>query len=94
MSNDQMPHVGEYRGVRIHAFQSEERIEGTVKPEIDAVHIQNDMWALFEYANSPMNPPEARIFAAAKYRAARQIAGVARSGRPGEDDADVMAASV
>lgn len=79
MSN--IPTIGKHRGVPIHAFQSPERIE-VVKEAIDAVFDIGDAVALAAYAAEPANPPEARLFAAARCEATWQLAAESRAIRP------------
>jgi hypothetical protein len=81
MAHD-MPSIETYRGVRIHDFQPRKRIEETVKPAIDDVYTMNDAQQLFDYARDNQNPPEARLFAAARCEATWQIAAETRTTRP------------
>jgi len=67
--NPEMPIVETYRGVGIHAFQSQERIDSVVKPEIDQVFTIDEPENLWQYVLSAMNAPEARIWAGAKLTA-------------------------
>lgn len=85
MNQDQIPTIGEYRGVPIHDFQSAERVETVVRPAIDHVLTLSDIGALFDYAANNHNPPEARLFAAAKARACHDIASSSRTLRPDVD---------
>ncbi len=82
MASTPIPTVGTYRGVGIHAFQPEHRIETVVKPAIDAVSRLTDLAALAAYAQQPSHPPEARLFAAARCEAAWQLAAESRAVRP------------
>ncbi|AWN43481.1 hypothetical protein [Methylobacterium durans] len=77
-----IPKVAIYRGVGIHDFQPAERIEAVVKPAIDAVYGISDPTALVAYASQAKNPPEARLFAAARCEAAWQLAAEGRVARP------------
>jgi hypothetical protein len=85
MASRPFPTVETYRGVGIHDLQSRERIETVVKPAIDAIHVENDLERLFNYAGNPANPPEARLFARAKCQAAYEIAAQSRVARPDID---------
>lgn len=76
-----IPTVGTYRGVPLHAFQSQERIE-VVKEAIDAVFDIGDAVALARHAADPAHPPEARLFAAARCEATWQLAAESRAVRP------------
>lgn len=79
---DHMPCVGSHRGVGIHAFQPRERIEAVVKPAIDAVSRISNPDALMAYVADRTNPPEARLFAAARVEALWQLAADDRTLRP------------
>ena len=81
MAHD-MPSIESYRGVKIHAFQPRKRIEKTVQPAIDLVYTMDDAQKLFDFAADNQNPPEARIFAAAKCESVWQIAAETRTTRP------------
>ena len=82
---DEFPTVGTYRGVAIHDFQPDERIESLVKPAIDRVHSLQDIEQLYSYAVDFQNPPEARLLARAKCEAYFQIAAEERRTRPNID---------
>ena len=82
MSKDPVPTVGTYRGVGIHDFQPQDRVERVVKPAIDAVYLISDPKALVAYAETSSNTPEARLFAAARCEAAWQLAAENRELRP------------
>lgn len=92
MNEDEIPTIGEYRGVKIHDFQSPDRIENVVRPAIDRVCELSDIALLFDFACDPRNPPEARLFAGAKCRAAHSIAASSRVQRP-DIDLEVLDAS-
>jgi hypothetical protein len=79
---DDIPVVDVYRGVSIHDRQPRERIEGIVKPSIDAVIYMADARSLAAYAGDVGNPPEARLLAAAKCAALMQLAAERREVRP------------
>ena len=87
------PIIETHRGVGIHDFQTPERIESVVKPAIDAVHAMTGANALFQYARSPMHPPEARLLAAAKLEAMFELAAEHRETRP-DIDVDLVRAVV
>jgi hypothetical protein len=74
-----------HRGVGLHAFQPQERIETVVKPAIDAVFGISDPATLAAYAADAANPPEARLFAGARVEAAWQLAAEGRALRPNVD---------
>src|SRR4051812_26157043 len=78
-----MPVAEVYRGVGIHDFQPVERIEHVVKPAIDAVFALSAPAALFAYAGDKNNPPEARLLAAARYRALHEARATSHDARPG-----------
>jgi hypothetical protein len=68
-----MPTIGVHRGVGLHAFQSEERIERTVRPQLDMVLETADPEALLRMAGDQSLAPEARLLAEARYRAAYEL---------------------
>ena len=80
--SDRIPTDGSYRGVPLHAGQSAERIETVVKPAIDHVSDLSEAIALADYAAEPANPPEARLFAAARVEAIWTLAAEGRAVRP------------
>jgi hypothetical protein len=80
--DDQIPVVETYRGIGIENRQPLERIELVVKPAIDRVHAMGDPDLLAAYADDADNPPEARLFAAAKVEVALEIATAERRLRP------------
>lgn len=83
MSTDrQMPSAGSYRGVKIQGLQPLDRIEAVVKPAIDAVYSMTDSVHLTDYAADAGNPPEGRLFAAARLEALWQLAAEGRAIRP------------
>src|SRR5690242_17195725 len=77
-----IPIVDRYRGVGIHDAQSRDRIDDVVKPAIDVVYRMNDPTGLVGFATNQENPPEARLFAAAKYEAIHSVAAGDRLARP------------
>lgn len=74
-----MPAIGVHRGVRLHAFQPEDRLEAEVRPAIDAVFDMTSPTELLDYAGNCFMPPEARLLANARYRALHE-AGAASHG--------------
>lgn len=64
-TDDGIPTDGEHRSVPLHAGQSEARL-AVVKADIDAVHRLCHIEALYAFAVSPANAPEARLYARAK----------------------------
>lgn len=82
-----------YRGVKVHAHQPAERIEHVVRPAIDAVYLMSNAVALADYAGDVRQPPEARLFAAARVRAIWELAAEGRAVRP-LVNLDQLAASV
>jgi hypothetical protein len=79
---DQIPVVEIYRGIGIENRQPLERIELVVKPAIDRVAAMGDPDLLAAYADDADNPPEARLFAAAKVEVELEIATAERRLRP------------
>lgn len=83
MSSDQIPTIGEYRGVELHDHQNEERL-AVVRRAIDDVLAMTDDWRdLLEVAKNPRWPPEARLLAEAMIEATQAIAADRREARPG-----------
>jgi len=80
--NDSIPVVEIYRGIGIEDRQPLERIQLIVKPAIDRVHAMGDPDLLAAYAADADNPPEARLFAAAKVEVELEIAMAERRLRP------------
>lgn len=89
-----MPTAEHYRGVKIFGLQSAERIEAVVKPAVDAVFLIADAQALVAYAADAQNPPEARLFAAARCEALWQLAAEGRAIRPKVDLEYLRAATI
>ena len=89
-----IPTIGTHRGVALHDGQSSERVERVVQPEIDAVFAMTDLEQLAAFAANPARSPESRLFAAAKCRAAYEVAVNERRSRPTDIDMDSVAASV
>lgn len=82
--DDRLPISEEYRGVGIHAGQPPARV-AVVKAAIDAVYALSNPTRLLAYLETSANPPEARLFAAARLRAAHELAAESRIGRPKMD---------
>jgi hypothetical protein len=80
--DDAIPIVAVYRGIGIENCQPRERVELVVKPAIDFVHAMSDADLLAAYAADADNPPEARLFAAAKVEVELEIAMAERRLRP------------
>jgi hypothetical protein len=80
-----MPIIETYRGVGIHDFQSRERIETVVKPEIDRVHAMSDSDELAAVLDSARWSPEAHILAGSKIIAISERAADKRLPRPDLD---------
>ena len=78
----EMPTVGDYRGVRLHALQSEHRIVTVVKPSIDKVYSTSDVGELIAYLKCAAHPPEARLCAGARVKAINDVALTRRTSRP------------
>ncbi|HUN98601.1 MAG TPA: hypothetical protein VMU69_20505 [Bradyrhizobium sp.] len=78
-----MPTVGEHRGVGIHPWQTQERIEQIVKPAIDAVldHAGDADWQ-WRHLQNDDNPPESRLRAAAIWLAIDDECVARRRPRP------------
>lgn len=91
--SDTIPTVSVHRGVPIHSMQSAARIADVVKPEIDAVYAMPDMSSLAAYVMDWTKPPEARLFAEARAKAAWQMAAEAREIRPNIDLTKLAAAT-
>ena len=78
-----IPVIETYRGVGIHDFQSRERVNHVVKPAIDRVFALSAPADLFRYAGDNTYPPEARLLAAARYRALHETRAGMHEARPG-----------
>jgi hypothetical protein len=83
--DDRIPIVETYRGVGIHNEQSRQRVASVVKPSVDRVHEEDNPDRLLEIARNVQEPPEARLFAAAKIEAAFELAADERRVRPNVD---------
>ncbi|KQT53677.1 hypothetical protein ASG43_17730 [Aureimonas sp. Leaf454] len=80
-----MPIVETYRGIGIHDFQPPDRIQNVIKPAIDAVYGLSDPLKLVAFAKDSRQPPEARLFAAARCEAIWELAAANREIRPNID---------
>jgi hypothetical protein len=89
---DAIPIVENYKGIGIHDSQPADRIASAVKPAIDRVLAMSDLDSLAEFAGDVTQPPEARLFAAAKLEAVFQFAVDERRERPPIDLDKVRAA--
>lgn len=91
MIRNPMPTVGRYRGIELHEFQSRDRIEKVVCPEIDLVLATDDPKRLAAIAADVSKSPEARLAAGRRIACmASDAAGKHRS-VPGVDVALVRA---
>ena len=88
----QIPTIASHRGIGIHDCQSPGRI-AVVKAAIDRVAQTSDVLELAAFAASPLEPPEARLFAANKVEVEYQVAAEERRNRP-IINLDVVRASV
>ena len=86
-----IPFLEEHRGIGIHDHQTRERIDGIVKPAIDAVLALSDVRALYAFAGDVSEPPEARLLAGAKCEALFELAIQERRERPPIDLAQLRA---
>ncbi len=84
MSNARIPIVETYRGVGIHDFQPPDRV-AIVKRAIDKVYEIDELKELAAFAANRIEPPEARLFAAAKCNATWELAVDNREFRPDID---------
>jgi hypothetical protein len=73
-----IPTVAVYRGVKVHAFQSEDRIRAVVCPEIDRALELGDPAELLAFVANLSHAPEARLAAAGRLL---EWAGTAEQGR-------------
>ena len=78
-----IPAVEMYRGVGIHDYQPAERVNRVVKPAIDRVFAISAPADLYRYACDKTHPPEARLLAAARYRALHEARAGTHDTRPG-----------
>jgi hypothetical protein len=88
----QIPTIATHRGIGIHDHQTPERIR-IVKAAIDRVAGVSDVLELADFASNPLEPPEARLFAANKVEVEYQVAAEERRNRP-IINLDVVRASV
>jgi hypothetical protein len=77
-----MPNVATYKNIRIHAFQSRERIENVVCPEIDAVLAMTRPGDLFDFCKNQSRSPEARLLAYERLEKDATIAAAGRQAAP------------
>jgi hypothetical protein len=84
MNTDEIPSNGEYRGVRLHVFQDESRLD-VVRRDIDDCFALDDAAALFTFAGDICRAPEARLLAAARVEALFAVAAERRISRPDVD---------
>jgi hypothetical protein len=84
MGDHRIPCDHHHRGVGIQRWQNPKRV-AQVCDEIDRVYAMSSVEALAAYAEDPANPPETRLFAAAKIRALHQQAEKDRATRPSVD---------
>ena len=80
-----------YRGVQIQGYQTRQRIEGRVKPQIDFVMGLSNVDDLFRYVGDVSHPPEARMLAGKMLEAIFSTAAADRVVRPGVDLVQVRA---
>lgn len=86
-----IPSQGEYRGVKIDRFQSQERVDDVVRPAIDHVMRTTDIGDLFDYLATVRNPLEARRLAGARLLTQYEQAIEDRAPRPNIDQGKVRA---
>lgn len=89
--NPTMPKVGRYRGIELHDFQSRDRIEKVVCPEIDLVLATDDPKRLAVIAADVSKSPEARLAAGRRIIAMATDASGKHRSVPGVDVALVQA---
>jgi hypothetical protein len=82
--DDRIPAIDWHRGCAIEDPQPHDRVK-LVKRAIDHIHglSLDDAEALVAYAGDARNPPEARLYAAARLEALWQLASEERRLRPG-----------
>ena len=91
MTEDRIPAVEIYRGVRVHDAQSQERIDRAVKPAIDRVLAMASAGELVAVVGNRSWPPEARLAAAAVIEAMFEASIAQRLERPKVDHDYVIA---
>jgi hypothetical protein len=79
--SDDIPVVERYRGCGLHDCQSTERLR-VVRAAIDHVYTLDQVVDLVEHAGNVRNPPESRILAFVRCRAAWELSQEAREPRP------------
>jgi hypothetical protein len=87
-----MPSIEVYKGVRIHDFQTAERIAVVVKPEVDTVMTMDSPHDLFDWSASVEHSPESRALATAKLEVLWQLAAEHRAIRPADIDLEMVRA--
>ena len=65
-----------------------------MKPAVDHVFALSDARALFEYAGNYLHPPEARLFAGAKYKAMHELRANAHEQRSHLGDLEDLTATL
>jgi hypothetical protein len=84
IEDDSIPTCGEHRGVPLHAFQDEARLD-VVRGDIDTVHALTNWRELWRIVRERRLAPEALLYAAAKLRAIHGTAANSRVARPDFD---------
>jgi hypothetical protein len=92
LEDDAIPIVALHRGIGIEDGQPVERIE-VVKRAIDRVHGMDDLEQLVVFAANAHNPPESRLFAAAKVEVLFELCVEERRIRPPVDLLQVRAST-
>lgn len=81
MDSDEIPTVGNYRGVGLEDGQSPQRL-ALVRREIDIVLAMTDAGALARWASNPRHSPESRQLACAMCESMWEVAAETRANRP------------
>ncbi len=92
IEDDSIPTCGEHRGVPLHCYQEEERLD-VVRGDIDTVHAMTDWRELWRIVRERRLAPEALLYAAAKLRAIHGTAANSRVARP-DFDLELLGARV
>ena len=79
------PVVEKYKGLGVFDYQSRERIEMTVRPQIDMIDQIDDVAILYDFAVNAMLCPEARLFARAKIEAVYELRATEHGNRGDTD---------
>jgi hypothetical protein len=82
---ERIPIVGHYRGIGLHAYQPQSRIDATVIPEIDTVLAMEDPYQLFDWSKNVANCPESRELATNKVLVIWELSAENRAVRPNLD---------